>query len=72
MTRPHNGVALLDGWLTRHATHAPTCVELDGSRSTLDYAFFTAGLAASIVDARVDHGVVASDHLPLVFTLEPS
>lgn len=73
MLQPIEGVQLVDGW--RYAwpssrPHAATCTELDGSGSTLDYAFFTRDLSDAIARAEVRDHSKASDHFPLVFELD--
>jgi endonuclease/exonuclease/phosphatase family metal-dependent hydrolase len=64
--------ALTDAWAAANPgqDRATTCVESDGSQTTLDYAFLTAGLAGSITAARVENNTAASDHFPLLLELE--
>ncbi|MDA9982016.1 endonuclease/exonuclease/phosphatase family protein, partial [Gammaproteobacteria bacterium] len=72
MLEPRASHALIDAWAAANPgrDRATTCVESDGSLTTLDYAFLTVGLAGSITAARVENHTAASDHFPLLLELE--
>lgn len=63
--------ALLDAWSILHGTkeRPGTCVEQDGSLSSLDYLFVTRNVEQMLRSVTVDQNIIASDHFPLFFEL---
>lgn len=72
MLEPVDGQAMVDAWRVTHSAgeRATTCVESDGSQTTLDYAFVTADMTGSLSGASVRNDTKASDHFPLLLELD--
>jgi endonuclease/exonuclease/phosphatase family metal-dependent hydrolase len=67
-----NGPVIVDAWSIKNtaADRVRTCVESDGSRTTLDYVFMTSDLSGAVAGASVKNDREGSDHFPLVVDLD--
>jgi endonuclease/exonuclease/phosphatase family metal-dependent hydrolase len=72
MLAPSDELEIADAWIAAGVAgeRAKTCVESDGSLTTLDYVFMSADLVDAVTGASVRSDRDGSDHFPLIVDLD--